>query len=331
MIKVRKPGRVNCSGEGLPEIEAIGAFDMVSYTAAFVDGDGSFSMARSTLIPSLSVYNNNPQVLKNIMPVVGGGLHPNHRGEWHLRVGSIPAVKKACEILIPKLITKKRQAELSLEACLKPRSERAAIGEEMSAINLKKDYTRPPDSISFKIPTTKDAQEWSYFGGYVDMDSNVEFQAQIHGLTTYYYPHFNVFCKNPAPLLWLQQRFGGQFLSRKRDGKWISSLEFEDQVHVIKLLKTLKPYVLDKAEAIDVLVGACNLESKDRAAAANKLKEINERFQGLHKFKKTEDGKYVDGKRSSSRPHKTHKGKALGGEIQTPEIAINPVEATRQS
>lgn len=42
MDNVRKEGRVNCSDEGLPIIEAFGEFDVLSYAAAFIDGDGSF-------------------------------------------------------------------------------------------------------------------------------------------------------------------------------------------------------------------------------------------------------------------------------------------------
>ncbi len=308
MDKIRKDGRVNCSSEGLPEIEAVGPFDILSYTAAFIDGDGSFSMTKSGNSPSISAYNNNPQMLKNIQPVIGGGLHQNHRKEWQLRIGSIPGCMAACQKLIPKLITKKLQAETLLKACMVDKAQRTPINEELCRINRGMTYERPPDSASLKINTTKDASEWSYFGGYVDTDSNIEFQIQTHGLTSYYYPHFNIFCKNPAPLLWLQQRFGGQFLSRKRDGRWISSLEFEDQVHVMKILATLRPYVLDKQAAIDILLEACNLDAKNRSYAAKKLEEINERFHGLHKFQKTSDGKYVDGKRSDEKPHRTHKG-----------------------
>lgn len=308
MDKIRKDGRVNCSTQGLPDIEAIGPFNILAYTAAFVDGFGSFSMTSGANSPSISVYNNNPQVLKNIMPVIGGGLHQNFRKEWQLRIGSIPGCKAICELLLPKLITKRKQAELILKACLLAKADRTPVNLELSATNKKKDYVRPPDTVALKIATTKDSSDWSYFGGYVDTDSNIELQPQTHGLTTYYYPHFNIYCKNPEPLLWLQKRFGGQFLSRKRDGKWISSLEFEDQVHVIKMLEILKPYVLDKKETIDIVLDACKFDSKDRAAAANKLKRINDRFHGLHKFEKTDDGKYIDRKRSPTSPHMTHKG-----------------------
>lgn len=273
-----------------------------------------FSMTKQGCSPSISVYNNNQQVLKNIMPITGGGLHQNFRKEWHLRIGKISDCKALCEKLLPRLITKKRQAELLLKACNLEKSDRSPIGDELSAINRTKEYKRPPDSVSMKIDTTKDASEWSYFGGYVDTDANIEFNAQIRGLTTYYYPHFNIYCKNPDPLIWLQKRFGGQFKSRKRDGKWISSLEFEDQCHVLKMLEVLRPYVLDKKEAIDVIIEACKRDSKDRAQACAKLREINERFHGLHKFTKTADGKYIDGKRSEVKPHRTHKGVPLSRE-----------------
>ncbi len=297
----------------MPEIEAIGSFDMLSYTAAFVDGDGSFSMVKKTASPSVSVYNNNPQLLKNIQPIIGGGLHQNFRGEWHLRIGSIANCKAVCELLLPKLMTKKRQAELLHSACVAAKADRYAIGEALSELNHKRDYQRPPDSLSLKIDTTKSATDWSYLGGYVDTDSNVELHPQYHGLETYYYPNLNIYCKDPNPILVLQSLFGGQFKSRKRkNGKWISSLQFEDQAHVLKILTVLRPFVLDKKAHIDTVLEACSFESKNRHAMAAKLRAINEQFHGLHTFMKTEDGKYVDGKRSTKKPHRTHKGKPLG-------------------
>ncbi len=328
MDKIRKEGQVYCSASGLPDIEAVGPFDMLAYTSAFVDGDGSFSMTREALSPSISVYNNNPDLLRNLMPVIGGGLHQNHRGEWQLRIGSIPKCKAVCEMLIPRLITKKQQAETLLQACVLPNNQRAPIGEALSAMNKKKTFARLPDSPSLKIATTKCPIEWSYFGGYADTDSSLDFQTQIHGTSVYYYPQFSVYCKNPAPMLWLQQRFGGQIQSRKRDGKWITSLEFEDQVHVVKILTVLRPYVLDKKSHIDILVEACDRGSKERGVAASKLKAIGERFRGLHKFMKTADGKYVDGKRSTTKPHKKHKGVPFEKpqeELNSDQI-INPVE-----
>ena len=311
MEKQRKDGRVNCASEGLPDIEAIGPFDMLAYTAAFIDGDGSFSMTKGGNSPSISAYNNNPQLLRNILPITGGGLHQNHRKEWQLRIGNIPSCKAACEKLLPKLITKKAQAELMLRACEVSKSERTPIQVALSELNKSNSYERPKDTVSLKIDTTKNASDWSYLGGYMDTDCNIEFQRQTRGLTTYFYPHFNIFCKNPAPLLWLQERFGGQFISRKRDGKWISSLEFEDQVHVVKILETALPYVLDKKPAIQMMIDACAAPAKDRLKAAIELEKFNTRFHGLHKFTRTDDGRYIDGKRSETNPHKTHGGKDI--------------------
>lgn len=311
-----KQGQVRCGVQGLPKIEAVGQFDMLAYTAAFIDGDGSLSMTRDRLTPSVDVYNNNPGVLENILPVIGGKITPEHRGSYHLRVGKLLEVRKICELLVSKMVTKKAQAELIIKACQLPfGQQRREMQEQLSALNKSTHEKRPPDTVSLKIDTTTDASEWSYFGGYLDTDSTVSLRRQGRRA-----PYIEICCKKPGPLEHLRERFGGQLQSRFRDSnRWISSLEFEDEHHVLAILKTAHPFVLGKKEHIAIILEACQYEGVHRDPFIARLDAIDAPYKNLREFTRTADGKYVDSSRSTKKPHKTHKGKPLPPPSTPPE------------
>ncbi len=323
MLKPQKEGRVYCSG-GCPEIEVIHATDNLAYLAGLMDAEGSFYMTGNKY-PAISAYNNNRRLLELIQNMAGGGIHQNHRGEYHLRICGEAPVSRACNMLIPRLVLKKRQAELLLEAFKKKSMDRWTIGDELKAMNAKSvQITPPPDTPALKIVTSKSSADWSYFAGWVDGDATLVItQWNADGKNKYYYAQLHIYSAKPAPLLWLQERFGGQFESRKRGKKlqWISSLAFEDQVYTEKILEALRPHVYDRQEQIDLMLSAMKKPPYDRRMEFEKIKELNGKFRGLHKFTKNADGTYTDGKRSTKKPHRTHRGKDIWVNGERPSAA----------
>ena len=311
---VVKEGRIQCRLDGCPKISTIDTVDSLSYAAGFVDAEGSFYMLSSRYV-GVSVYNNNPHLLEHVRGLIGGTIHQNHRKELQLKISRDENVSAVCELLAPRLILKKEQAQLLKAACSIGKNMRIPIDDRIRELNRKCKQGEPPsDTVAQKIVTSKDASDWGYLGGWVDGDATIVIQRQKFKNQHYYYPNLHIYSAKPAPLLWLQQRFGGQFESRKRSDNisWISSLSFEDQVYTSKLLEALLPHVVEKKEHILTMLQAIKKPTTDREEEFVKIKELNGRYRGLHKFTKTADGKYVDGKRSEIRPHKTHKGIPFG-------------------
>lgn len=88
------------------------------YAAGFFDGEGTVGVytsgARKTGYMSVRIIQKYPEVLKQFKGRYGGSLSQGSRGYWTWKLHGGLAVRFLMHI-IPFLIEKKRQAELSVE------------------------------------------------------------------------------------------------------------------------------------------------------------------------------------------------------------------------
>ncbi len=290
--------------------------DQIAYVAGVCDAEGSFGINNKG-VAAIDVYNNNPKILEAVKSILGcGNATPDHRGTWHFRTAKQSSVLEVCTELLPFMVLKKRQVEILIQAVKSKNSERKKLIPELSELNAKMKQIDPPDKTeAAKVVLPEDTRVWAYFAGYVDGDATLVIQNQIHGggRYSYFYVQLHVYGTKVVSLQYLRSFFGGMIDNRKRSEKQAHSLElsFEDQYYIQPILKGLRPYIVEKAEQFDVALEACKKKTTDRELECSKIKELNGKFRGLHKFDKLPDGTYVDGKRSKKKPHKTHYGKPL--------------------
>lgn len=101
----------------------------ISYIAGFLDGEGCFTICKHKrgneyyFRPVIAVCNTNRDVIEFIAKKFGGMFQKTkpskrgHRDRWQWSTENREKIIKICEMLIPHLIIKKRQAELLKRWC----------------------------------------------------------------------------------------------------------------------------------------------------------------------------------------------------------------------
>jgi hypothetical protein len=197
---------------------------LLAYLAGSLDADGSFGMKRSTYHQRVRGDSNNPVyservALRQVTPQVpellkaafGGNLRrdkpqtPNSRSGYHWMISDLNA-SNACELLLPYLRIKHRQARIILEL-----RESKAPGYRSYAYWFEREY---PDWPDMELINTQEAQQ---ILGYANRGSVS--QAISNGLLLAL-PHDNVatmrprICKALVELVAENQRTAGNAPSR---------------------------------------------------------------------------------------------------------------------
>lgn len=106
-----------------------------AYIAGFVDGEGciSFRTRKKYLTPSIEVTNCNPEVLRWLCSLFGGGVYlckdmrPTRKLSYHWTTAGVKALN-CIKIIYPYLKIKKPQAELVLSLRRYSNKERDKLG-----------------------------------------------------------------------------------------------------------------------------------------------------------------------------------------------------------
>ncbi len=113
--------------EHLANNRKLDSLSSMSYVAGILDGEGSVMLQRRgpRFVPGLVLHNTDRKMLEYCQSLIGGTIYLGHgdtktrKTKWVLRVGSVEKVALVLTSLSPFLITKQRQAHLSLEFCLR--------------------------------------------------------------------------------------------------------------------------------------------------------------------------------------------------------------------
>ena len=89
-----------------------------AYIAGFVDGEGSFFIARAKWTPVISVVQKHLPVLEFIHKLYGGCFFKQSGNCWVLRISQSAQITRLCGDIWPYLREKKEQAGILMEVCV---------------------------------------------------------------------------------------------------------------------------------------------------------------------------------------------------------------------
>jgi len=261
-----------------------------AYVSGYFDAEGSFTMIEvdGNAYPKIVFYSNCLEQLLYIQKIVGGCLTEVKRAFRSARYGksfmlcfhSLENARVLCQLLHPWLVDKGTQLGIVYKSL--GEKDRLPFKIQLTEANKKAQKFIWEIKPSAQVDCANIQEtDWAYLAGWIDGDGSVNLQPQRFKKWVYRYPWITVYSTRPKGLLHLYSIFGGMIRVRSRCDDWAieGSLQFRDQHYVAKILRGVRPFLIEKSNQVDILLEAIEAPTSEREMFAQVLKESRNRVK----------------------------------------------------